>query len=127
MAKLPDYSTWTFEDLEAEADRRYQRLQELGLRQAEGGLSATELLEIGMERGEHRGHLDVIDPYRTEHMVREQRLRDPELHRLAGMSDEEFERHQAKLRALRQEIKVGEGPDAKTLEPGVTTNAGVSQ
>lgn len=116
--KIPDYDSMDFEALSAESGRRFERMQEIAL-QITDDMPAAERLTLELERAEHRAHLNVIQPKRARIMVREQKLADPELHRMAGMSDEEFEAFLEERRALRQEITITDQPEGSVSEPGV--------
>lgn len=120
MPKVPNYRKMDPADLDAESGRRYARMQEIGLLLNDGDLDDQARFDLEVERAEHRAHCNIIAPIRAQRLVRENRLRDPELHRQAGMSDEEFEAYQAEMRALRQEVKMATGPDGEMLDPGAS-------
>lgn len=116
MAKLPDYDTMTFEQLNEIAGEMRARQVLLG-DALKADMPALERLPLEIERNEIRAHQNVIQPLRVKFLVAENDAKNPENIRLAGMSDEEFEAHVAKLRDLRQAVAVSPGPDGTVYEP----------
>ncbi len=122
-----NYSEMSLEELSAISGPMAEKRDAIAFQLADENLSDAERLKLELERAEYRAHLNIIQPLRAQHMIREQRLRSAEVQRLAGMTDDEFEAHQAKMRELRQDIRVAGGPDGVVQEPGASAGVVVEQ
>lgn len=109
-SKTPDYDEMSLEELNAASTEHYSAIRELRERVTDG-MTASERLPIEEEIANHRAHLAVINPLRTEAGVTEELARSDFARKAKGMTKAEWAR-------LQQVIGVDDVPSmAEAHEP----------
>lgn len=82
--KAPNYEDMTASELQSAAGEHYNAIRDLR-ESGDGGL------EVELKVAEHRAHLAVINPLRTEKNVTEELARSAIARQMRGMSDRQWD------------------------------------
>lgn len=94
MAEIPNYEEMSLDELSEACDQWHQRLLEARaqIRAGRNTLPAAERFTLEMQVGEAQAHMNMIQPLRTAHFIREEYERSQEAERMRGrLSDEDYQ------------------------------------
>lgn len=91
MAKTTNYDDLDVDGLNAAAAEHYEAIRELREQDA-SEMTAVQRLKHELAVAEHRAHLAVINPLRTELRVQDELGRSDMVRRMRGMSKDEWQR-----------------------------------